>query len=93
MQTITVEYWPNTDKWRILVAGVAVGYWSTKEEAETRARQARRELTALDNAAPVLLAACEAAVEHMQVYDRLYSMEERELYDELRAAIAKARGA
>lgn len=39
---ITVEYWPHTATWRILVAGVAVGYWPTKDEAETRARQARR---------------------------------------------------
>ena len=41
---ITVEYWPNTNKWRILVAGVAVGYWDNEDEARTRARHARREL-------------------------------------------------
>lgn len=41
---ITVEYWPNTGEWRILVAGVPVGYWSTEDEAETRARQARHAL-------------------------------------------------
>lgn len=43
---ITVEYWPNTGTWRILVAGVPVGYWPTQDEAETRARQARRALAA-----------------------------------------------
>ena len=41
---ITVEFWPNTGKWRILVAGVAIGYWTTKDEADLRARQARRGL-------------------------------------------------
>lgn len=43
---ITVEYWPHTGTWRILVAGVAVGYWPTQDEAEMRARQARRALAA-----------------------------------------------
>lgn len=43
-EIITVEYWPHTGTWRILVAGVAVGYWPTADEAETRARQARRAL-------------------------------------------------
>jgi len=42
-QLITVEYWPNTNKWRILVAGVAVGYWDDESEARMRVRQARRE--------------------------------------------------
>lgn len=51
---ITVEYWPNTDKWRILVAGVPVGYWPTKEEAETRARQARREMRLSEKARSVI---------------------------------------
>lgn len=43
---VTVEYWPHTAEWRILVAGVPVGYWASEEEAETRARQARRALAA-----------------------------------------------
>jgi len=44
---ITVEYWPHTAKWRILVAGVAVGYWEQEEEARMRARQVRRGLIEL----------------------------------------------
>jgi hypothetical protein len=43
-QLVTVEYWPNTNKWRILVGGVAVGYWDSEDEARTRARQVRRSL-------------------------------------------------
>ena len=45
---ITVEYWPHTGTWRILVAGVPVGYWPTEDEAEMRARQARRALVDQD---------------------------------------------
>lgn len=41
---IKVQYWPNTNQWRILVAGSAVGYWDDKDEADLRARSARRGL-------------------------------------------------
>lgn len=52
------------------------------EEAKANAR--------LIAASPELLEACKFAAEHMQEHDRLYSAEERELFDALRAAIAKA---
>ena len=41
---IKVEYWPNTNQWRILIVGWAVGYWDNEEEARSRAKYARAAL-------------------------------------------------
>lgn len=46
---IQVQYWPNTNQWRILVAGSAVGYWDKEEDARLRAKVARAQLVELTN--------------------------------------------
>jgi hypothetical protein len=44
---VSVEYWPNTNQWRIMIAGVAAGYWDNESAAVERAKEVRKALIAL----------------------------------------------